>query len=105
MAGWEETASVFLFDNCPSDFRSYTVLRRHPVVLAGFATRFVRSQLAAATDGLSEVRAHLRGVVDPEVVDAALAAWQSEQSALERRVREVSLVEEALRGHLFAPKL
>lgn len=102
---WEESASAFLFDSCPPDFRRYPVLRRHPVVLASFATRFLQSQVAAVSDGLSEVRVNLRGVVDPEVIEAAVGAWQSEQSALERRLREVGLVEEALRGHLFVPKL
>ena len=102
---WEDSASAFLFDSCPSDFRSYPVLRRHPVVLASFATRFLQSQVAVVNEGLSEIRVDLRGLVDPEVIEAAVCAWQSEQSALGRRLREVALVGEALRGHQFVPKL
>ena len=35
---WEVTAVEFLLDCCPSDYRGYPVLRRHPAVLARFAS-------------------------------------------------------------------
>lgn len=103
--GWESSAALFLFDSCPADFRAYEVLRRHPIVLARFASRFVRSQMDASRAGLAEVRADLHGVLEPQTVEAAVAAWQSEHSALARRQREVELVEDALRGRQFVEKL
>lgn len=102
---WEATATAWLFDQCPADFRAYAVLRRHPVVLAGFAARFVEGQLQAARDGLAGVRASLGGHVDPPVLDAAAEAWQRESAHLVRVRRGVALVEEALRGKVFIRRL
>lgn len=102
---WESTAAAFLLDCCPAEYRLYPVLRRHPVVLARFAAEHVESQIAACRDGLGGVRASLEGVVTPEVVTQATAAWQEQAAALQRRRREVALVEEALRGKVFLRKL
>lgn len=102
---WEDSAAAFLFDSCPHDFRAYPVLRRHPVVLARFAAIFVESQLDAAKSGLEGARAELRDLVAPEVVEASVAAWQDQASALRRRLREVFLVEAALRGRRFVRRL
>ena len=41
---WELTATEFLLDCCPADYRRYRLLRRHPVVLARFAAVFVGAQ-------------------------------------------------------------
>lgn len=102
---WEVTAAAWLFDRCPADFRAYAVLRRHPIVLAGFAARFVEGQLQAARDGLAGVRASLGDHVDPQVLDAAAEAWQRESAQLVRVRRGVALVEEALRGKVFIRRL
>ena len=97
-------ASAFLFDSCPPDFRSYPVLRRHPLVRT-VRRGFAESLVAAAESGLSGARAELRDLVAPEVVDASVAAWQDQASALRRRLREVFLVEAALRGRRFVRRL
>jgi hypothetical protein len=102
---WEMTAAAFLLDCCPSDFRAYQVLRRHPVVLARFAAEFVESQVRASADGLAGVRTSLADFVDPEVVQAAAEAWAEQGAGLVRLRREVGLVEEALRGRVFVRKL
>ncbi|MGC3993514.1 MAG: hypothetical protein QM779_05225 [Propionicimonas sp.] len=103
--GWEATAAAFLLDCCPSDFRAYPVLRRHPVVLARFAAEFVAAQVSAASDGLGRLRLDLSDQVDPEVVQAAVEAWEEQSAHLLRLKREVSLVEEALRGRVFVRRL
>lgn len=103
--GWEATATAFLLDCCPADYRAYPVLRRHPVVLARFAAEFVESQVRACREGLGEARASLGEVVAPQVVEAATQAWLEQEAALRRRRREVALVEEALRGKVFIRKL
>ncbi len=103
--GWEATASAFLFDCCPADYRQYPVLRRHAVVLARFAAAHVAGQVQVGRDALGQTRASLGDVVAPHVVQEATWAWQEQDAALRRRLREVSLVEEALRGRIFLPKL
>ena len=102
---WESTGAAFLLDCCPSDYRGYPVLRRHPVVLARFAAEFVESQVRASADGLAGVRTSLADYVAPEVVQSAAEAWAEQAARLVRLRREVGLVEEALRGKVFVRKL
>jgi cobalamin biosynthesis protein CobD/CbiB len=104
-ADWEQSATAYLLDCCPADFRGYPVLRRHPVVLAGFAAQFVESQLRASQAGLAGARAHLDAHVPPHVVESAVEAWQEQIANLVRVRRAVALVEEALRGKVFIRKL
>jgi hypothetical protein len=102
---WEVTASAFLLDCCPADYRGYAVLRRHPVVLARFAAAFVGAQVSASAEGLGSVRIGLEDHVPPEVVQAAVEAWEEQAARLQRLRREVALVEEALRGKVFIRRL
>lgn len=102
---WEATAVAFLLDCCPADFRAYAVLRRHPVVLARFAAQFVAGQADAAQEGLAGVRTSLSRFVGPEVIASATDAWLEQSARLARARRAVGLVEEALRGQVFVPRL
>ncbi len=102
---WEATASAFLLDCCPADYRRYTVLRRHPIVLARFAAACVEAQVHSCEVGLSECRASLGEFVPPDALEAATLAWHEQGAALRRTRREVALVEEALRGRVFVRKL
>lgn len=105
VAGWEESATRWLLDLCPPEFRSYPVLRHHPVVLVRFAAIHVESSALGVRRGLSETRAALREVADPGVVDAAVTAWQGEEVRLHEVTRSVGLVEQALRGRRFVARL
>ena len=102
---WERGAVGWLFDLCPADYRAHEVLRRHPVVLARFAAGHVESAVEAARHGLRTARADLRGVVPPEVVDAAIAAYEREGRRLLVVGRQVALVDAALRGERHVPRL
>ncbi len=102
---WERTAVNWLFDVCPAEYRTLPALRRHVLVLARFAVVHVEASQAACRRGLSEARAELADVADPDVVEAAVAAWQSEEARLVGVRREVGLVEEALRGRRFVARL
>jgi hypothetical protein len=102
---WDASAVAFLFDCCPADFRSYPVLRRHPLVLALFAAHFVAGQCRAAQEGLAEVRTSLQGTVSPEVVETAVEAWLEQTARLTRTKRAVGLVQDALRGQVFVRRL
>ncbi|MFL6065274.1 MAG: hypothetical protein ACJ72G_11455 [Friedmanniella sp.] len=102
---WDAGAVAFLFDCCPADFRSYPVLRRHPLVLALFAAHFVAGQCRAAQEGLAGVRTSLQGTVSAEVVESAVQAWLEQAARLTRTKRAVGLVEDALRGQVFVRRL
>ncbi len=102
---WERRAAGWLFDLCPPDYRGYEVLRRHPVVLARFAARHVEAAAAAARDALAAVRQELREVTSPEVLEAAVVVCEREGRRLEQVGRQVALVEEALHGRRWVPRL
>lgn len=103
--GWERTASAWLLDICPPEFRSYPVLRRHDVVLARFALLHVEACQAAVRRGLSEARSELSEVADADTVEAAVEVWHAEAARLLGERRAVGLVEEALRGRRFVARL
>jgi hypothetical protein len=103
--GWEHTATNWLLDICPPDYRAYDALRRHVVVLARFAVLHVEASQAACRRGLSEARADLRDVALPAVVEAAVQAFQREEARLVAVRRAVGLVEEALRGRRYVARL
>ena len=102
---WEVTATAYLFDCCPPDFRGYPVLRRHPIVLARFAAQFVDGQYTSAQEGLAGVRTSLGEYVGADVLGSAVEAWLEQEAVLARTRRAVLLVEEALRGRVFVRKL
>ncbi|MDA8434943.1 MAG: hypothetical protein M0Z98_03030 [Actinomycetales bacterium] len=103
--GWEESAVPWLLDQCPADYRAHDVLRRHPEVLARFAAHHVDAALEGARAAYAGARRELRDRVDPEVLDAALRALEAEGARLARAAREVALVEGALRGTRWRPRL
>jgi hypothetical protein len=102
---WERTAVAWLLDQCPPEYRSEEVLRRHPVILARFASHHVAGGLEAAERGVAAARQELREVVSPDVVEAAVAAYQRAQVRLQAAGRGVHLVEQALRGRRFRPRM
>jgi hypothetical protein len=94
-----------LFDQCPPDYRAYDVLRRYPVALARFAATCLDGAVTAAATGLRTARADLREQVPPEAVEAAVAAYEREGNRLQSARRSVDLVERALRGERWVPRL
>jgi hypothetical protein len=105
VAEWEQAASQWLLDLCPPDFRGYPVLRRHPLVLAWLAGRHVEASRQALARALGSARAELSGVVAPGVLDQILQTIEQEQARLLAAARAVLLLEQALRGHPFTPRL
>lgn len=102
---WEQTARSFLLDCCPPDVRLHPVLARYPVMLARFAAESVDAQLTACAAGIRECRVSLREHIPGDAVEEAALAWCALEATLRRTRREVSLVEEALRGAVFIRKL
>jgi len=104
-AEWERSAVAWLFDQCPGDYRGYDVLRRQPLVLVRFAASALDGAVAAADQGLRTVRTELRDRVPPEVVDDAVATYEQERHRARRMRHAVDLVERALRGERWVPRL
>jgi hypothetical protein len=102
---FERSAVAWLFDLCPPEYRAHEVLNRHPVVLARFAREHVAASVDAARRGVAGARADLADLVPPEAVTAAIAAYEREGARLAAAARAVALVEEALRGRRFIPRL
>ncbi len=102
---WVSSATSWLLDLCPPEYRSYPVVRRHPVVLARFAVLHVEACQAGCRRALEEARSQLRGFVDGDVVEAAVQAWLAEAARLAGARREVGLVEDALRGRRWTARL
>jgi hypothetical protein len=102
---WERSAVAWLFDQCPPDYRGYDVLRRHPLVLARFAAAALDGATAAVDAGLRTLRSELSGRVTPETVEAAVAAYERERHRLRGARVAADVVERALRGERWAPRL
>jgi len=102
---WERSAMAWLFDQCPADYRGYDVLRRHPLVLARFAATALDAAIGAADAGLRTVRVELRDRVQPDVIEEAAAAYEQERHRLRGCRRAVDLIERALRGERWVPRL
>ena len=102
---WERHAVAWLFDQCPPDYRGYDVFRRHPVVLAHVAKASLAAAGEAAEAGMRTVRHDLRGVVEPETVDAAVAAYEHERHRLRAASVGADLIWRALRGERWSPRL
>jgi hypothetical protein len=104
-ADWERSAVAWLFDLCPPDYRAHDVLRKHPVVLSRFAAQHLAAAVQAARDGLRTVRAELGDLVGPDVIEAAIAAYDREGRRLLASGKQVELVSAALRGERWVPRL
>jgi hypothetical protein len=102
---WQESAVAWLLDQCPPEYRAHDVLRTHPVVLARFARQHVDAAVAAARQGWRTVRADLKDLVPPDVVEGAIGVYDREGRRLVQVASSVALVEAALRGERWVPRL
>ena len=103
--GFERAAGAWLLDLCPPDYRAHAVLVRHPVVLAVLAGHHVGAQAAAQQRAVATLRTDLADAVDPGVVERTLVALDHEQARLLAAARAVALLEDALRGRRYVPRL
>ena len=94
-----------MLDISPPEYRRYVGLRRHVVVLARFAVLHVEADQAAVRRGLSGVRGELKDFADEAVVEAAVQTFLIEDARLGSVRRAVGLVEDALRGRRYVPRL
>ena len=102
---WEASAVTWLLDLVPGEYRAYEVLRRHPVLLSRFAAGHVDACLESARAGWRSLRRDFGRRLPPEVVDAAMTAYEREGTRLAELSRAVALVDAALNGTRWAPRL
>jgi hypothetical protein len=103
--GFESTAVDWLLDVVPPDYRLYGVLRRHPVALATMARHHLAAAVEGARQGYRMARSELTEALPPHAVDAVLAAYRREGRRLVTAAKGVDVVERALRGEEFRPKM
>jgi hypothetical protein len=102
---FERTAVAWLLDVVPPDYRLHGVLRRHPIALATLARRHLAACVEGARQGYRTARTELGDVLPVSGLDAVLAAYRSEGRRLVNTARAADLVERALRGKEFTPRL
>jgi hypothetical protein len=100
---WERTAVSWLFDQVPGEWRAYEVLRRHPPLLGRLAAGQAAASLEAAREGWRTLRRDVGRQLPPEVVEAAMAAYEQEGARLRELGRQVGAVREALHGRRWVP--
>jgi hypothetical protein len=102
---FESTAVGWLLDVVPPDYRLHGVLRRYPVALAALARYHSKACVEGARQGYRTARTELAGVLPPHAIDTVLAAYRKEGARLAATAQAVDLVERALRGEVFTPKM
>jgi hypothetical protein len=81
------------------------VLRRYPVALAAMARYHTKACVEGAREGYRTARTELGGALPPHAIDTVLTAYRKEGARLAATARAVGLVERALRGEVFSPKM
>jgi hypothetical protein len=102
---WKRTAADWLLDLCPPDYRGYAVLRRHPLALARLAAHHVEGGRQACAVALGSLRVDLSGDLDARTLAEVFDVLDAEQARLLSAARAVALVEDALRGRAYIPRL
>src|SRR5271167_1333967 len=102
---FESTAVTWLLDVVPPDYRLHGVLRRYPVALAAMARYHAKASVEGAREGYRTARTELAGALPPHAIDTVLAAYRKEGARLAATARAVGLVERALRGEVFSPRM
>lgn len=102
---WELSATSWLYDLVPADYRAYDVLRRYPMLLARMAGEHLTAELEAARTGWRTLRYDLRDTLPPEAIEAAMLAYEREGRRLADLTRAVAVVAQALHGHRWVPRL
>jgi hypothetical protein len=103
--GWERTAVAWLLDLAPADYRGYRVLTGHPVALARVVAHHVQAQQAGARAAVANARRDLSDALPQPARAELLDVLATEEARLGAAARSVGLVEEALRGRRFTPRL
>jgi len=102
---WQRSAVGWLLDQCPPEYRGHPVLLRHPVALAVLAGHHVQAGLLGCRRALAAARSQLAEDLSQTAMAELLEVLQVEQARLIAAGRSVGLVEQALRGQRYVPRL
>jgi hypothetical protein len=102
---FEDTAVAWLFEFVPPEYRRYGVLRRYPTALSRMARQHVSAAVEAARVGFRTARTDLAGSVPAHGVEAVLDIYRREGTRLVEIAAAIDLVDTALHGGSFSPKL
>ena len=102
---WEESATEYLLDCCPPDYRQHSVLRKYPLALAYLAGEHVQAQLVANFQAKSKIRHSLSKRLDPVAVEAVIEVLHREENRLQDVRYGVVLITRALLGVGFSERL
>ncbi|MDE9366816.1 hypothetical protein PZ938_14470 [Luteipulveratus sp. YIM 133132] len=103
--GWERAATSWLLDQCPADFRAYDAWQRHPSALAWVATHHIDAQLRAMRECYRKARVELGEQLPEGAMPAVMDQLAAEGRRLRAAERAAGLVQQALRGTTFVPRL
>jgi hypothetical protein len=103
--GWERSAVAWLLDQCPPEYRGYPVVVRHPLVLCRLAAHHCDAGIDAVRRAISTARADLGDDLPAPAMTDLLEVLQAEQVRLLAVRRAVGLLDDALRGRRYVPRL
>jgi hypothetical protein len=92
--GWEQKASAWLLDRCPSEFRTYEIFRTHPTALGYVATYQLEHQVEAIRDAYRSART--TADLEPAALTELLSALEHEGARLALELRSALAVVDAL---------
>ena len=103
--GWQVAAVTWLLDQAPPEYRGYPPVRRHPLLLAWLVGHHVEAGRDAVRRATGTARRDLSEHLPPEVAPQVFSVLEREELRLRRLARSVALVQDALRGRRFVPRL
>jgi hypothetical protein len=95
--GWESKASAWLFDRCPSEFRTYEIFRTHPSALGYVAVFHLEHQVEAIRDAYRCART--TADLAPQALTELLSVLEHEGARLALELNCAIAVAEALNNH------
>ena len=98
-------AGGWLLDRCPPSVREQSAIRNHLPVLAWVAVGLAQAELDGWRVAYARARAELRDRCEPEALEAVMMSLEANGHVAAAALREVRLVEEALLGKVWRPKL
>jgi len=105
VADWRLDAVAWLLDQAPPEYRGYPTVRHHPQFLVWLVAHHVRAQQEANTRATSTARRDLAHVLPPEAAPGVFDVLEREDLRLRRLARAVDLLQQALEGKKFVPRL
>ena len=103
-AGFDDDVVGWLLDRLPPEYRT-SALRRHPAVLGVCAAAHAQARLEAVREVYRGLRSGMRERLEPDEITAVMAGLEALAADFTRTQREVHLVQEALQGRTWHPRL